>query len=381
MNMRTISLMLFTSLSFLPTCTKKEKPTPPPTVVTAFQVEPKTIPATFEFVGVLKSSHPVQIRSRVEGYLQSIDYEEGSLVKKGDRLFQIDPRLFAAALKEAEGELARQEAILWGAKKSLERIEPLYKKNAASQRDLDDATTKVLSAEASVISAKGNLEKAALNLSFTKITAPIEGMVGKALHREGDLIMPMGESGLLAELSVLDPIWVYFSLTESQILMKQSGESEKKLILPPRDEYTVELILADNTKYPYTGRVNFAAPILDPATGTMMVRAEFQNPRGVLLPGEFVQAIVSGAQRPNAIFVPQQSVFQGRNGMYVFVIDTENKVSSRLVQTGNWFENYWIITQGLQPGEVVVADGINKIHEGDHVDIQKLLSPNDLQKG
>jgi membrane fusion protein, multidrug efflux system len=351
----------------------------PPIEVTGFHVEPLTIPADFEFVGVAKSSHPVEIRSRVEGYLVSIDYIEGSMVDENDQLFQIDPRQFEASVEEAQGELARQEAILWRAERSLERIKPLYEKNASSLRDLDNATAQVLSAQASVIMAEANLIQADLNLSYTQIIAPVRGLVGRALFREGTLITP-SINGLLTLVSVIDPIWVYFSVSDNDRLQGWQERSNEELILPEQQKYSVALQLADGSQFPYKGRVNFTSPTLDPETGAMMVRADFPNPEGKILPGQFVRATVSGAFRPDALFVPQQSVFQGRNGMYVWVVNAEHKVNARSVEVGEWYQDYWIIKRGLNKGDLVVADGVNKVQEGSLVKILSTSSPSSEKK-
>ncbi|MBS0623414.1 MAG: efflux RND transporter periplasmic adaptor subunit [Verrucomicrobia bacterium] len=341
-------------------CSKPKPHTLPPVQVTAFQVEPQTIPADFTFVGVAKSSHPVEIRARVEGYLLTIDYTEGSLVEPNQLLFRLDPRPFIASLDAAKGELARQEAVLWRAKKSLERIEPLYKQNAASLRDLDDATAAVLTAEASVMIAKANVVQAELNLSYTYITSPIKGLTGRALFREGTLITP-SINGLLTYVSIVDPIWVYFSVSDHDLLQMR-GERES-LHIPETQEYTVFLTLSNGTKFPYPGKVNFASPTLDPQTGTMTVRASFPNPEEDIFPGQFVRATVTGILRPNAIFVPQQSVLQGKNGMFVFVISQDNKVSVRHIEVGDWYGEYWVIKKGLTAGDIVVVEGVNKIQD------------------
>lgn len=367
--------LLLLALSLASCSFKKEaKVAPPPIEVTAFKVTPQTIPADFEFVGVAKSSHPVEIRARVEGYLMSIDYVEGSMVDDNTLLFQIDPRQFEASLQEAEGELARQQAILWRAQRELERMRPLYAKNAASLRDLDNATAQVLAAEASVMTAQGNLTNAELNLSYTQITSPIKGLTARAVFREGTLITP-NVNGLLTLVSVIDPIWVLFSISDNELLQAQGEKSTSQLILPAKDSYKVTLELSDGSRFPYTGKVNFSSPTLDPQTGSMVLRSEFPNPEGRLLPGQFVRATISGAQRPNALFVPQKSVFQGSKGMFVFVINSQNKVSARSVQVGEWYKDYWIITQGLQSGDLVIADGVNKVKEGSSVKVLSVETP------
>lgn len=367
--MRTIYPCLLISLFFVLSCEKKvEAPKRPPIPVTAYKVVRETIPADFTFVGVAKSSHPVEIRARVEGYLWHIDYVEGSMVKENDLLFRIDPRQFEANLQEAKGELERQEAILWRAKRSLERIEPLYKKNAASLRDLDNATADVLAAEAAVMIARGNVTSAELNLSYTKITSPIHGLTGRAAFREGTLITP-SVNGLLTLVSVIDPIWILFSVSDNELLLGQGEKAKNQIVLPKTEEYTVTLELADGTIFPHKGSVNFTSPTLDPLTGAMVVRATFPNPDGTILPEQFVRATVSGAFRPDAIIVPQISVSQGQKGPYVLVINPQGQVSMRNVEVGEWYKDFWVIKQGLSAGETIVAEGVNKVQEGGFVKI------------
>jgi len=339
-----------------------------PINVTAFHVEPHTILADFEFVGVAKSSHQVEIRSRVEGYLMAIDYVEGSMVAKDTLLFEIDHRPFLASLEHANGALTRQEAVLWRAKRSLERIEPLYKQNAASQKDYDDAIAQVLTAEATVIEAKANVIQAELNLSYSYIQSPVHGWSGRAFFREGSLITP-SVNGLLTYVDIIDPIWVYFSVSDNELLKGKAEGAASTLILPEEENYAVSLELADGSTYSFTGKVNFASPILDSQTATINVRAQFPNPKGELLPSQFVRATVSGALRPNAIIIPQESVFQGRQGKYVFVINQDRIVNMREVHIEGSFKNYWIIKSGLEAGESIIVDGVNKLLEGSVVHV------------
>lgn len=294
------------------------------------------------------------------------------MVEENHLLFKLDPREYEAKLQEALGELAKQEAILWRAERNLARMKPLYEKNAASLRDLDDATASVLAAEASVMVAQGNVKEAELNLSYTKVASPIKGLTGRAVFREGTLITP-NVNGLLTLVSVIDPIWVLFSVSDNELLQGQGESSLNRLILPAEEEYTVTLELADGSLFPHKGKVNFTSPTLDPDTGSMVVRATFPNPQGTLLPGQFVRAIVSGAVRPNAIIVPQPAVGQGQNGMYVIVIDQNKQARMRLVEVGPWYKDFWVITKGLSAGDVVVVDGVNKVQEGVTVSIESYI--------
>ncbi len=365
--------ILIISFFLLTGCHGSKKDVKPPAVVTAFRIAANTIPADFQFVGVAKSSHPVEIRSRVEGYLQSINYSEGSMVDPDSLLFRIDPSQFEASLQLAEGELARQKAILWGAERSLKRLEPLYEQKAASQKDRDDALAQVLAGEASVISTSANVTQAKLNLSYTYIKSPIKGLTTRAIYREGNLITP-SINGLLTSVSVIDPIWVVFSISDQELLQAKAEGNTQRLILPKEQNYTVKLKLADGSLFPSIGKVNFLAPVLDPDTGSLVVRSEFNNPKGDLLPGQFVSATISGAMRPDAIIVPQSAVFQGNHGMYVFVIDENQIVSLREVKVGQWYQTYWIITEGVHPGELVVSDGTNKVQNNSKVVISSITS-------
>lgn len=345
----------------LPSC-KKSKPADahPPIAVTVITVKPKTIPANYDYIGFAASSHPVEIRARVEGYLDQIAYVEGSLVKEGDLLFQIDPRPFQAALDQADAELKQQEAILWNATRTRERLEPLYKQNAASLRDLDNAIASELEALATVEANKANVEKARLNLSFTTINSPITGLSSKAKFREGSLIAP-GPDSLLTTVSVIDPIWVYFTVSESDLLQGASDEAKGLLKFPKDMDFDVELILADGSIFPYQGKVNFAAPTISQSTGTLNVRATFNNPKGAVKPGQYVKARLIGAVRPHAIAVPQTAMLQGRTGMFVYVVNDKDQAEVRYVEPGPWYNNEWVIYSGLKEGERVVIEGVNKV--------------------
>lgn len=352
---------------------------PKPIGVTVLKVVPKTIPAIFEYVAVAQSSHLVEIRSRVEGYLDKIAYTEGGFVPAGTLLFQIDPRPFEAKLQVALSELAKQKAILWDATRAVERYTPLYEKHAASQRDLDNATAQKLAAEANVEAAKANVVYAKLNLSYTTITSPVDGLTDRAFWREGSLISPAGKEGLLTKVSVLDPIWVNFSIPESDLLNSRKNIIEKRIIFPKDMNMDVEAILSDGSLLPGVGKVDFANPSLIQETGSMNVRAVIANPDHLLRPGQFVTAKVSGAIRPDAIIVPQKSVQQGKKGMYVYVVE-ESKAILRLVETGDWYKDYWIITSGLKAGDLVVTDGVNKVQNNTPVRITKEITLDEEQQ-
>lgn len=338
----------------------------PPTIVTAIVIEPQTIPADFEYVGVAQSSHLVEIRARVEGYLDKIAYVEGAFVNQGDLLFQLDQKPFQTKLESATSELAKQEAVLWNATRARVRLEPLFEKNAASRKDLDDAISRELTAQADVSSAKSSIVQAELDLGYTTITSPINGLAGLSTYREGALITP-GVNGLLTTVSVIDPIWVNFSVSEGDLLRGARDLQRHSLVAPLNMNFEVRIILADGTTLPDYGRVNFADPSLNQGTGTMNVRAVLPNPAGVVRPGQFVRVLLSGAVRPNAIVIPQRAVLQGKRGMFVYVIDKDQKAQIRFIEPGPWFKEDWIIKDGLEKGDIVVVDGVNKIQNGSKV--------------
>lgn len=360
-------LFFILSLSLLISCDKLMEPKgPPPVEVTAMTVKPATIPDDFEYVGVAQSSHLVEIRARVEGYLDKIAYTEGAFVKEGDLLFRLDSKPFEAKQESAKAELDKQEAILWNAKRARERIEPLFEKNAASRKDLDDAIARELTAEADIATAKANLIQANLDLGYTTITSPINGLSGASKFREGALITP-GQNGLLTTISVIDPIWVNFSVSEGDILKGNRAIKAHQLVFPKDLNFNVQIVLADGTILPDVGKVDFADPSLNQATGTLNVRAIISNSLGVLRPGQFVRAILSGAMRPNAIAIPQRAVLQGKRGMFVYVIDKESHAQIRFIDPGEWYKEDWIIKEGLAEGDVVVVDGVNRIQSGTKV--------------
>lgn len=338
-----------------------------PVEVNVITVETKTIPAIYEYVGFAKSSHEVEVRARVAGYLNSINYLEGQFVKKDQLLFQIDPRPFEAALDVAKADLARQEAVLWDAKRSVERLKPLYEQKAASLRDLDNAVAQEASSKALVDSQKANVIQGELNLAYTTMRSPIDGVAGYSNYRQGALIVT--NESLLTTISVINPIWINFNVPEKDILATNLAKREGTLELPELEGFTVEAVLADGSVLPGKGKFTFFSPTYDQKTGTMMGRAELPNPDGILRPGQFIRARISGAVRPNAIVVPQRAVMQSKEGLYVYVIDHENRANIRYVDGGDWVGDGWLIKSGLHAGDVVIVDGVNKVHEGSLVKV------------
>lgn len=336
---------------------------PPPIDVTVMTVAKRETPVDFEFTAQTESSREVQIRARVDGFLEKRVYTEGSLVHAGQVLFLMDRKPFDAALQTAKGELAQQQARLTVAKANLARVVPLAAQNALSKKDLDDAVGAEKQAEASVISAQGQVQSAELNLSYTIIKSPLTGLSSFAREQEGSYVSP-ATSGLLTYVYQLDPMWVNFSVSENEVLRYRDEAAKGQLRFPPDNQFEVTVILADGSVYPARGRIDFANPAFSSETGTFLVRAAFDNAKGMLRPGQFVRARVSGAVRPDAILVPQQAVLQGSKSHFVWVVDADSKPRQRVVEVGEWHGNDWFITQGLLSGERVIVDGAIRVSEG-----------------
>lgn len=347
----------------------------PPTSVTVIEVKPENTPATFEFTGKTASSRQVQINARVEGYLDKIAYVEGSLVKTGQLLFQIDPKPFQAALDSARATLAQQEALLVKARQLLARVKPLAKQNAVSQQDLDNAIAGELTALAQVQAAKAQVDTAQLNLGYTTIKSPLNGLSSSANFREGALITPAGNNSQLTTIVQIDPMWVNFGVGENEVLKIRDQQEKGQLKGPGLSKVQVELILADGSTYPQKGQITFVDPVVNAQTGTYNIRAVVPNPNNQLSPGQFVRVQLKGAVRPNAIMVPQVAVMQGPNGKFVFVVGPDNTAQPKPIQVGDWYGDQWIINSGLESGDQVVVDGAVRLQPGAPVQIRSAATP------
>jgi membrane fusion protein (multidrug efflux system) len=336
--------------------------------VIAIKIEAQDTPVAAEFVGKTASSRRVEIRSRIEGFLEEKEYTEGSLVEADQVLFQMDRKPFEAALNAARAELAQQEARLETTRANLARVKPLAEKNAVAQKELDDALGNFRSAAAAVEESKAKVVQAELDLGYTTIRSPVTGLSSFAVQREGAYI-GFGTESLLTYVAQIDPMWVEFSLSENQLL-KSREQHERGLLKRPRGEdYEVEIVLADGTVYPHRGRITFADASFSEETGTFLLRAEVANTAMQLRPGQFVRTRLKGAIRPDAILVPQRAVQQGAKGSFVWVIDKDGKAEFRPVVVGPWHGDQWFIEDGLKDGETVVVDGALKLRAGVPVQI------------
>lgn len=356
-----------------------QRPVPEVTVVT---VQPQDIPFTPIFVAQTESSQQVNIVARVSGFLDRIAYKEGQLVKEGQLLFQLDQKPFQAQLEAARGELQSQQARFVTAQSTLGRVKPLAEQNALSRADLDRAQGEFDASKAAVYSAQAKVTEAELNLSYTSIRSPVTGLASRSVQRQGAYLNAQSPDSTLTYVAAIDPIWVNFSVSQNQIAKWRDERTKKLIVAPKNSEYEVELMLSDNTLYPYRGRINFTDPSFSQDTGSFMVRAELPNPDKELLPGMFVTAYVKGAMRTNAIVVPQLAVQQGSNGHLVYVVNQAGAAEVRPVVVGDYYgEKDIVILGGLHGGDRVVVDGVLKVVPGQPVKVVGPVAASEAKPG
>jgi membrane fusion protein (multidrug efflux system) len=360
--------LLFVTLPFLEACSKKEKPAAREVEVTALKIAPGDTPVAFEFVAQTQSSHEVEIRARVNGFLEKRVYTEGSIVKKGSTLFIMDKKPFQTQVNAAAAALARQKAANEVARMNLERVKPLAEQNALSQKDLDDAKGNFESTAAAVEQAKAQLEMEQLNLSYCTITAPVTGITGAAMIQDGAYVSQANSQ--LTTVSVLSPMWVNFSISENDMKRFSDRVAKGQIIPPKNDDYQVEIILVDGTTFSETGRITFAAPSFNAKTGTFLIRSSVKNEKGALRPNQYVRARMKGAIRRNAILVPQRAVQQGAKGHFMWVINKEGRAEFRPVTIGDWYGDDVFIDAGLHAGDQIVVDGVLSVRQGEPVKVK-----------
>jgi len=344
--------------------------------VEVLQVQQEDVPVIHEWIGTLDGLVNADVRAQVTGYLLKQGYQEGSFVNQGQLLFQIDPRPFQAALDQAQGQLAQAKAVLANAQAvqrrtelDVERYTPLAKEQAASQQDLDNAVQNNLAALATIETAKAQIktyeaavETAKINLEFTHLVAPIDGIAGQAQLQVGALVSPA--TGPVTSVSTLDPIKVYFTVGEPQYLAFRKRFPTEESTRADEKSLRIELVLADGSTYPHLGSFDFADRQVDVSTGTIRIAALFPNPNNILRPGGYAKVRVFVDVQHNALLVPQRAVSELQGGYQVAVVDGDNKVNIRSVTVGPQVDRRWVIASGLNPGERVVAEGVQKVRTG-----------------
>src|SRR5262252_477859 len=369
---KSVDLILRRSPKFLPilfacfllalgvACSKTEAPPPPPPEVQVAEVIQKDVPIYVELVGSTLGSEDIEIRARVEGYLVSIDFTEGSFVRKGQPLYKIDPEPFRVAVDEAKASLATAQARLEKTDNDVARYTPLAKQQAVSQQELDNALSAQQAAKAQVDAHRAAVAQAQLNLGYTNITSPVDGVIGTTQKKVGSLV-GRGESTLLNTVSQINPILFRCSIAEAEYLRLARREASSK---PGQKQANVELILADGTIFPHRGRLDAIERAVDTTTGTLMGQFSFPNPEQLLRPGLYGKARFVTDVKDDAVLVPQLAV-QEIQGLYsLMVVKPDATVEQRMVKVGERVGNLWIIASGVKPGEKVIVEGLQKVQPG-----------------
>ena len=361
-------ILLFLSIVFITACNKNKQGTielPKIPVVHAVQ---RDMPIYSEFVGQIYGVKDIPIRARVEGFLTSINFQEGSIVKKGQLLYTIDPQKEEARYNAKMSEVTAAQTTLQKAKADLDRIEPLAKANAVSKRDLDAARAAYEVALANLKSAKSNLRSSKIDLSYTKIYSPINGIIGRTNAREGEFVGREPNPVILNTVSKIDPVLVKFYLTETEFLKfskdfirkysKKNNNDEKQ------QDVIVQLKLSDGEIYNHYGKIDFIDRNINTSTGSIMIQASFPNPERLLRPGMYCKVIVETDIKKNAIVVPLRCVTEMQGEFSVFVVNDSNKVESRRIKISNKIGDLGIVSDGIKPGERIVIDALQKVRPG-----------------
>jgi membrane fusion protein (multidrug efflux system) len=345
-------------------CGKQEAGPPPPVEVSVITLQPHSVDIVNQLPGRTSAFRAAEVRPQVSGIVQKRYFTEGGEVKAGEPLFQIDAASYRATLGSAQAALVRAEARLVSAKLLEERYAPLIAANAVSEQENDDAIAARAAAEADVASAKAQVDTARINVVYTQVRSPISGRIGRAMVTEGALVTSEQETPI-AMVQQLDPIYVDITQSSTEMLRLQRQLTSGELSKDDRNQAEVALTLEDGSEYPEHGRLQFAEVSVDPGTGSVVLRAEFPNPKRVLLPGMFVRARLTQGTRQAALLVPQRGVSRNQRGdATVMVVGEDNKVSERVVKADRVIADNWLITQGLEAGERVVVDGLQKIRSG-----------------
>lgn len=360
-SLRTSMLVLFVLLTNI-SLAQPGGPPPPPQV-TFVVVEARSMPVSFDFVGVTEASKVVEVRARVRGFLETREFEEGAMIEEGTRLFLIDPKPFEADMEIAKARVAQAETRLTLAEKDVARLKSVTLPGAIAQSDLDKQLAEQSDAAAALSLAKAELAKAELELGYTQVSAPLTGFIGKAEKEIGSLV-DLGTSGLLAVMHQVDPIYVSYQMTERDYLEWRSLEAEGGYTVSDGEGPYLEITLLDGTTYPLRGKLDFESTTVDTSMGSVELRATFDNPERKLKPGQFVRAHMRGYLRPNAIAIPQRAVSESPQGSYVYVLKEDNTAELRIIEPGSWSGADWIIESGLAAGEKVIVDGVTKVQPG-----------------
>jgi len=352
---------ILVSLLAVVACHEAPPPAPPPPEVKAATVLVRDVPIYLEAIGQTRGNTEIEIRARVEGFIESVDFTEGTVVRKGQLLYTIDPRPFEASLAQAKANFAGAEADLQRAHQDVVLYEPLVAKNAISRQQYDTAVAVERAQASAVEAARAAVQGAELDLSYTRVLAPDTGLVGKTEVYPGTLV-GRGQSTLLTQISKVDPINIRFTVPERGYLTYAKRNAERKSTAGA--DLPIELLLADGSVHPHTGRFVFVDRTVDPRTGTILLEAGFPNPGGIVRPGQYGRVRAAIDLKKGAILVPQRAVLEMQGIDRVAVVAADNTIEFRQVQTGQRIGSLWVIDSGLAAGERIVVEGLQKLRPG-----------------
>ena len=365
--MKFITICLITCLSFyLFACSEEKKapPPPPPPDVSVIETKAQDISLYQEFVGQTSGLKDIAIRARLEGFLEGVHFQEGSEVSKGDLLYTLESQPFEEKVAARMSAVAEVQTMLAKTKGDLERIRPLAEINAVSKSDLDAAVAAYEANLSSLEAAKATLRSAKIELGYTKISSPIEGIIGRTKAKVGDFVGKDPNPVILNTVSRVDTILVDFFITESQYLKIAPHLIKLEAAQQTEMKAEFDLILVDGSLYGHKGKPDFIDREVDPTTGAMLVQASYPNPEKLLRPGQFAKVRIKGQVIDGAIMIPQRCVMEIQGLFNVFVVDSSNKVETREIKVGSKVGSLWQITEGLKPGERVIFEGLQKVRDG-----------------
>lgn len=370
------SAVFLAAAVFIAACGKPEPPAMPPIQIAVFEVQPRSIPIYFDMIGQTRGSVDIPIRARVDGVLEEMHFLEGRDVERGQLLYVIDPAPYQSKVVEAQGRLAEAQTMLAKATSDLERIRPLADIDAVSQQDLDGAVAQYEAARASKQSAEAQVEQAEIQLGYTRIRSPIDGLIGITEAKVGEYVGRDPNPVVLNFVSQIDPIRVRFSINEREYLRfrRQFAERVRREEDMMRDEASLELILADGSIHDHFGSIVTSDAAIDPTTGTLTLEADFPNPEHIVLAGQFARVRGQAEERENAIAVPQRAVMEIQGLFQVAVVGDDGVVDVRQVQMGPRVDDEWIVESGLEAGDRVALEGLQRLQTGARV-VVKQTSP------
>lgn len=360
---RLLRLLVGPSILLLAACSEEAPPAPPPPEVEVVTVATQPVPNMIELPGRVQAVRTAEVRARVDGIVQRRLYEEGSDVRAGQPLFAIDPRELRAQLSAVQATLARAQANAANAQQDVNRYKGLIADQAISKQEYDAAVARLRSAQADVAQARAQVESARLSLSYTTVNAPIGGRAGRAQVTEGALVSAAAGT-LLTTIEQIDPIYVNFAQSSADLLELRRDITSGRLSMPTLERIPVRLQLEDGTSYGIAGHIDFLDLAIDEATGTAALRAEFPNPGRLLLPGQFVRARIEAGTKADGIVVPQRAVKMTQQGGTVMVVGPRNIVEARSIRLGDLRGGNWVVLAGLEPGEKVIVNGLQKVQPG-----------------